>query len=421
MTEGRAEAVAIVGAGQAGGRLALALREAGFAGRVVLHGEEPWRPYERPPLSKEFLVGGDAARLPYLVEPSSWEEHRIELRLGSRVAAIDAAEPAVVLANGSRERYDRVVLATGARPRRLRVPGGDLPGVAYLRTAEDALALHARLIPGRPCVVVGGGLIGLEVASTAVQLGCRVHVLEAADRLLARVAPPPISAFVQRRHVEHGVHVELGAAVVGIDGLDRARAVLLADGRRIEADTVVVGIGATPEDTLAAAAGIDCDDGILVDEFGRTSAPNVYAVGDACRFYDPREAHHRRLEAWDHAQSQPLTVAAHIVGADRPYSPVPWCWTDQYGHNIQIFGSMHGVDRFVCRGSPDSARPSCFGLRGDRLVAAWIVDAARDRRAVRQLIDCRAVIDVERLADPAVPVAAVAAGPPAAGADQRSN
>jgi NADPH-dependent 2,4-dienoyl-CoA reductase/sulfur reductase-like enzyme len=415
--------IAIVGAGQAGGRLASALREAGYAGRVVLYGEEPLPPYERPPLSKEFLAGGRAAPIPCIAEDPHWNEQRIELRLGCRVAAIDVGAAAVVLADGGREHYDRLVLATGARPRRLQVPGGDLPGVFYLRTVADALALHECLVPGSRCVVVGGGLIGLEVAATAVQRGCEVQVLEAADRLLARVAPPPVSAFMQRRHAEHGVRIELGAAVVGIEGPDRARAVVLADGRRIAADAVVVGIGAIPEDALATAAGIACRDGILVDEFGRTSVAGVYAIGDACRFYNPRYATHQRLEAWNHAQLQPATVAAHVLGTERPYAPVPWCWTDQYGHNLQVFGSMDGVEHLVCRGAPEDARLSCFGLRGDRMVAAWLVDAARDRRPVQQLIESGAAVDAARLADARVPIAATVVPPAAAAtaaADRRS-
>lgn len=397
----------IVGAGHAAGSLARSLRDAGFDGRILLIGQEKDPPYERPPLSKELLIDGPSNDVWSLADERYWREHEIDLRLGRTVAKLDLERSHVLLDDASSERFDHLVLATGAEPRRLNVPGATRPGVYYLRTLQDAIALHGSMQPGSACCIIGGGLIGLEVAASAVQRGCEVHVIEAAERLLARVAPAPVSDYVQRLHVQHGVSIHLQTEVAMIDGDARATAVVTRAGQRIAADTIVIGIGVAPAQSLATAAGIECDDGVIVNEHGRTNVPNVYAIGDVCRFWNPRFGRRQRLETWSHAQHQPETVAGCLTGAPRAYAPVPWSWTDQFGRNIQMLGNAVDAARLVVRGSQDDEQFSCFGLSGSRLVAAWLVDRPRDRRTVQQLIESGLVVDPDKLADPQVPLAAV--------------
>lgn len=397
----------VVGAGHAAGSLAKSMRARGFDGRIVLVGREKHLPYERPPLSKELLLDGPSNDIWSLADGSFWISQEIDMRLGRTVAQLELGRSHVLLDDGSREPWDYLVLATGAEPRRLNVPGVHRQGVYYLRTLQDALAIHEGIQRGSACCVVGGGLIGLEVAASAARRGCKVHVLEAADRLLARVAPPPVSDYVRRLHELHGVQIHLQETVAMIDGDVRASSVVTRSGQRIAAETIVIGIGVTPALSLASAAGIACDDGIIVDEHCRTNVPNVYAIGDACRFWNPRVGRRQRLETWSHAQHQPEAIASFLTGAPQAYAPVPWSWTDQFGRNIQILGDATDAARLITRGSPDEAQFACFGLDGRRLVAAWLVNRPRDRRALQQLIETAALVDPEKLADSQVPLTVV--------------
>lgn len=404
--------VVVVGAGHAGGRMASCLREAGYSGSLMLVGEEDELPYERPPLSKEVLAEQAAPAKGRLMERASYDELGIELRLGCRVTAVHTRAKQVEFSDGRMLGYSHLVLATGARPRRLRIPGADLPGVHYLRTTSDALALREALRAGQRCCVIGAGLIGLEVAASAAKLGCEVRVLEYADRVLARVAPPQIGRFMQSIHETHGVRIRCGIQVRALQGSSHVEAVVGEGDERLPADVVVVGIGAEPDCDLAERAGIACDNGIVVDQFGRTNVADVFAVGDVANAWNPRYGRHQRLETWDNAQRQPETVARAICGLDDTCAPVPWAWTDQYDVNLQILDGGAPIERIVMRGSTPDRKFICFGMTGQRVMAAWFVNSGGERRPLLRLIESRACVRDADLEDVTTPLRQIAAPPP---------
>lgn len=377
--------VVIVGAGQAGGRTAQALRRLGHAGPVTLVGDEALPPYERPPLSKEVLLGrADPASLQLMQQEEGWRDIGVELRCAARAAGIDRAARRVCMDDGTALDYEHLVLATGARPRAF--PGPVEPGteLLYLRTVDDALRLAPRLAPGRRLGIVGAGFIGLELAATARTLGAEVTLVEAAPRPLARLLPAAFALEQIELHRARGVQVLLGQAVERI----APGRIDLAGGRGVDVDTIVVGIGAHPNDELAAAAGLAVRDGIVVDAAGRSSDPAIHAVGDVARHVDARAELDHRLESWRNAEDGAQAAAASILGLPPPRPPVPWFWTDQYGRNIQIAGRPDDSHRCVVLGTPDDGpRLACYLDAAARLRGAIGIDCARELRRAMKLIE----------------------------------
>ena len=391
----------IVGAGQAGGRAAEAMRAAGFAGRVVLVGEEAALPYERPPLSKAVLTGEKPAETTALFPPGFYEEKRIEVLTGTRVVAIDPAARAVKLANGNNLGCTKLLLATGGRVRTLPSAPVGMSGVFYLRTIADSLALGAALKQARHVAVIGGGFLGLEVAASARKLGCAVTLLELKPHLLDRAMAPQIARFVAEIHRRKEVELRLGASVAGLVGKAQLEAVEFADGERIAADLAVIAIGILPNLELAQAAGAAIGNGIVVDEFGRTSLPDIYAAGDVAEHPNPILGHRLRLESWQNAQNQAIAVARAMCGAAAPYAEVPWFWSDQYEFNIQMVGAPLATDAIVVRGEPASGRFICFNLAGNIVVGATAFNMGGEIRFARKLVELKAAVGPAVLTDSA--------------------
>lgn len=392
--------IVIVGAGQAGLQLAESLRKGGWTGGLVLLGEEASPPYQRPPLSKKFLAG-DFAEERLLFRPlEHYAKLGIVLRTGVRVAAIDRERRELRLADGERLAYDRLALTTGTRVRPLPVPGAGHDAVCYLRGLDDARRLKARLAEARRVVVIGGGFIGLEVAATARHGGREVHVVESQDRLMARVMPAELSDFFAALHRGHGVALHLGAQVTAVDddGGGAAR-VRLGDGEALAADLIVAGIGVLPNQELAADAGLACANGIEVDEFARTSDPDIVAAGD-CTWHRNRlfDGPHR-LESVQNAVDQAKVAAATLLGAPQAYAEVPWFWSDQFEVKLQTAGLSTGADAHVLRGTPSAAGFSVFHFAGERLLAVDSVNRPADHMLARRLLAARTPLTRSQAAD----------------------
>ena len=406
---GAERGLVVVGAGQAAAQLVSSLRSLGYEGRIRLFGEEPALPYQRPPLSKQFLSGELAAEQLALLQPAFYQDNRIEVATGSRVATIDRAARTIGLASGETLGYDKLALTTGALVRHLPVPGADLDGILTLRTSADVERIRARMAPGRRLVIVGGGYIGLEVAAVAVKQGLSVTVLEMADRVMNRVVCPEVSAFYQSEHEAAGVTLLTKARVGGFEPGDGAAVrVNCADGQAFEADLVLVGVGVRPNTALAEAAGLEVDDGILVDEFARTSDPDIVAAGDCTRHVNLAYDGRLRLESVQNAVSQGRIAAATLVGAPQAYDEVPWFWSDQYDLKLQIVGLSDGCDRTVIRGEPGQRSFAVYYLRGGIPIAVDAVNAPRDFMMGKKLIAAGGPVDPARLADPAVPLREIA-------------
>lgn len=384
--------IVIIGAGQAGVQAAEALRAGGFAGTITLLDNEPHGPYHRPPLSKAWLAGEmDAAQL-VMRAPEMLARKGITLRTDTTVTAIDRATQSVHLADGSALPYTGLVLATGATPRNLPLPGGNAPGVLALRGRDDASAIAERMAlcinQQQPVVVIGGGFIGLEVAATARKKGLTVTVLEAAPRLLGRVLAPVLSDWYAELHRSHGVQLVLGAQITAIEaGADGAVAgVRLTDGIVLPAGLVVVGIGVTANDELARAAGLDCDRGIVVDACGRTSDPQIVAAGD-CTARRLADGSLLRLESVQNATEQGKSASAALLGQDRAFTATPWFWSDQYDKKLQMAGLSTGADHWAVRGDMAAGSFSVYHFRGERLLAVDSVSATKDHLQARKLLD----------------------------------
>ncbi|GAA3552784.1 FAD-dependent oxidoreductase [Amycolatopsis ultiminotia] len=375
------ETVLVVGAGQSGFQAAASLRDKGFTGRVELIGDEPGVPYQRPPLSKGYLDGTAGDEQLRLRPEDFFAEKDIRLVPG-RVAEVDRAATRVRLEDGRRLDYDYLVLATGARNRTLPVPGADLDGVLMLRTRDDADRLRVSLEAARDVVVIGGGFIGLEFAAHA---GRPVTVVEAQDRLLARVASPEISEFFAEHHRAAGHTVLLGTGVTALHGAGRVEAVELSDGRRLPADLVVVAVGVLPETSLAEQAGLDVANGVVVDEHLCTGDPKIFAIGDCASFPCVQAGAATRLESVQNAVDQARSVAAAIAGERAPYDSLPWFWTDQTGAKLQIAGILSAADRTVVTGDREAGRFSVLSFRDDVLIAVESVNRPPDHIAARRL------------------------------------
>jgi 3-phenylpropionate/trans-cinnamate dioxygenase ferredoxin reductase subunit len=385
------------------------LRQKKFDGPVTLLAGESSFPYQRPPLSKEFLKG-EVTEEQVLLRPEGFYASRsIEVRLEASVMAIDRTRKQVALGDGSELPYDDLVLATGARVRPLPVPGADLAGVVYLRTLADAKALKPLLAAARNVVVIGGGFIGLECAAVAAALGHHTTVLEAADRLMGRVVSPVLSAYYRDLHAGHGVDVRLNAAVTELHGIDgRVRRVRCADGTDLAADLVIIGIGIVPNDDLAAAAGLTCDRGIVVDAMLRTADTNIFAVGDCAAFPHPMARALVRLESVQNAVDQGKTVAEAIGGEPKPYTAVPWFWSDQYDAHLQIAGICQGYDETVSLGDVAAGSFSVLYFRDGTLIAIDSVNRPADHVAGRKLFAAGKIVTPAQAREPGFDLKAAA-------------
>jgi 3-phenylpropionate/trans-cinnamate dioxygenase ferredoxin reductase subunit len=402
--------VVIVGAGHAGGTAAALLRQYGFEGPIVLIGEEPIAPYQRPPLSKAWLKGEANADSLALKPERFYTDQAIDLRLGVTVEAIDRAAKIVRLRGGGAVAYDDLIIATGARARRLSIPGVELSGVLELRTAADAETLKTTIGPGKRLAIIGGGYIGLEAAASARALGAEAVVIEVLPRVLARVASEPLSKFFQDYHRAHGVQFELGVGVSALEGRGgRITGVVLADGRTIACDAVLVGVGAIPNEELARAAGLDCANGIVVDLQARTSDRCIFAIGDVTNRPMPLYDRTHRLESVPNALEQAKQAASAIAGRPAPTGETPWFWSDQYDVKLQIAGLPFECDDILVRGDPSSGKFAVFHLKGGTVQAVEAVNAPPEFMAGRQLIASRRPIARDKLANPAVSMKEVAA------------
>lgn len=394
------ETILIIGAGHAGGRAAQALRAAGFAGRVVLIGEEKYPPYERPPLSKELVVTDAGLEKARLHDPAWYEQNKVELRLGAPAEAIDRAGKRVKV-GGDWLAYDKLMLTTGARVRKLPIPGADLPGVFYLRDFDDTQAIRARLKPGVRAVVIGGGFIGLETAASATKRGASVTVLEVADRLMGRAVAPEIGAWFAELHRKKGVDVRLSVRIKAIEGAGKVERVAL-DGETLAADIVVIGIGIVPNVELAAVAGLEVGNGIVVDAFGRTSDPAIWAAGDCALQPNAFLGRKLRLESYQNAQDQAMAVARNMIGEPKPYEDSLWVWSDQHDVNLQMTGAPESYDKLVTRGDPASGAFMVFYLKEGRIVAVNTVNMGREMKPAQRLMQSKKSFDPAQLADPNV-------------------
>lgn len=410
---GTGAGVVIIGAGHAGGTAAALLRQYGFDGPITLVGEEPIAPYQRPPLSKAWLKGEADADSLALKPESFYAEHGIALRLSTSATAIDRAAKTVTLADGGMLAYHTLILATGARAKRLPIPGADLAGVQVLRSAADAETLKLALGPGKRLAVVGGGYIGLEAAASGRALGAEAVVIEALPRILVRSSCQVLSDFFTRYHEAHGVSFELDAKIERFEGEGgRVTGVRLGDGRVIPCDTVVIGIGVAPNEELAKEAGLACDNGVIVDEQARTADPAIFAIGDVTHRPLPLYARSHRLESVSNALEQAKQAASAIAGRPAPPHEVTWNWSDQYDLKLQLAGVALDSDDLLVRGDPATAKFAVFHLRGQPPVirAVEAVNAPAEFMAGRQLIGQQKPIDRSKLADPTVSMKEVAAG-----------
>lgn len=394
----------IVGASLAGAKAAETLRSEGFQGRVVLFGEEALRPYERPPLSKEYLRGEKGFEHMAVHSASFYEDQGIELRTSARVVKLSPADHEVELASGERTRYDKALLATGSAPRRLAVPGADLPGVHYLRTAPDADALREAFSRGGPTVVIGAGWVGCEVAASARQLGVPVSVVELASTPLEAALGPELGAVYRDLHAEHGVVLHFGAGVEEVTGAGKAEEVRLSDGTVLAAETVVVGIGATPRTELAEAAGLQVSNGVVTDEHLATSAPDVYAAGDVASVFYPRYQAHVRLEHWAGALNQGPAAARSMLGQDAPYDETPYFYSDQYDFGMEYRGWAPAYDRVVFRGDVAARAFIAFWLSDGVPLAAMNANIWDAGEAIEALLRAAPRLEEAQLADLSVPL-----------------
>lgn len=396
---GEHERIVIAGAGHAAGQLVASLKQQDFLGQIVLAGDEPWLPYQRPPLSKKFLAGEVPAERLFLKPESFYDDPRVDVRLGTSITAIDREAKCLRVDRGDDIDYDKLVLATGSRARTLDVAGHDLEGVHYLRNIADVRDITSALGSSRHLAIIGAGYIGLEVAAVTRTLGHDVTVVEMEDRVMSRVVSPEISDFYQIEHANHGVKLRLGTRVAALCGKKRVEGIETLEGEIIPADLVVVGIGIVANTGLASAAGLTVDDGIVVDDRCRTSDPDIYAVGDCTRHPNPLYGRELRLESVHNAVEQAKTAAGNLCGKESRYAQVPWFWSDQYDLKLQIAGLSEGYDDVVIRGNPAERSFACLYLKDKRLIAADAVNAPRDFVQSKTLIADGVRISADRLAN----------------------
>jgi NADPH-dependent 2,4-dienoyl-CoA reductase/sulfur reductase-like enzyme len=393
----------IVGAGQAGRRAAETLATAAPGADIILIGAEPHPPYNRPPLSKQLLSGEMPLERMFQRAANGYAQIGVQLRMGRTVQQIDRTVQQLHIEGEPPLAYDRLVLTTGSRPRQLVLPGAE--ALCYLRALDDALALRARLQAGVRLIILGGGFIGMEVAASARRLGAEVCVLEAGERLMARALPPLISRYAEEMHRSHGVEMHFNVQLQQFEPLAGGRVrVVTAQGPQ-DGDLVLAGIGVQPNVELAAAAGLACDNGITVDEYGATADANIFAAGDVTYHFNPLLGRHLRVESWQVAQNQPPVVVRNLLGERQPYAELPWLWSDQYDCNIQLLGLFDPAYTPVLRGEPESGRFIMLGLdNGGVPRAAVVINQAREMAALRTLLARAQPLEPERVADPSLPI-----------------
>jgi 3-phenylpropionate/trans-cinnamate dioxygenase ferredoxin reductase component len=390
-------AMVILGAGQGAGQAAASFRQEGYEGDIIILGDEPFPPYQRPPLSKQYLSGEMPLERVYVRPEKFYADRHIDLRTNTRVEKIDTNARTVTTAKGDTIAYEKLLIATGSRPRKLSIAGSDLPGIHYLRTISDVDGISAAMKTARKVVIVGGGYIGLEVASVAVTNGLDVSVLEMEQRILQRVTTPEMSAYYHQLHTGRGLKILTNTTVSGFTGQDHVEQVLCGD-TRIDADLVIVGIGIIPNIELAKDAGINCENGIFVDDHCQTSVPDVYAIGDCTYHPNPILGRRLRLESVPNALEQARVAVANMCGKDKVYAAVPWFWSDQYELKLQMVGFSSDGDTQVLRGDMSKNEFAVFYLKDGAVVAVDAVNSPREFMICKQLYG--KPVDAKKLADP---------------------
>ena len=389
--------IVIIGAGHAAGQAAASLRQAKFEGPITIIGDEAHVPYQRPPLSKQYLAGTQLADKVYLRAEKFYADKDIQLMLDTRATQIDPSTKTINLDNGETIAYEKLLISTGSRPRKLSIEGSDLSGIHYLRTMDDVDGIRADVKPGANLVIVGGGYIGLEVAAVGIELGMNVHVLEMEERILQRVTTPEMSAYYHKLHTDRGVHIHTQTGVTGFSGNGSVEKVLCGD-ESFDADIVIVGIGIIPNIEIAEEAGIHCDNGIVVDDHCRTSDPDIYAAGDCTNHPNPLMNKRLRLESVPNAMDQARVSTANMLGDDKVYAAIPWFWSDQYDLKLQMVGFSADGDSQVLRGDMDTHQFAIFYLKDGKVVAADAVNSPKEFMLCKQLVGKPA--DAAKLADP---------------------
>ena len=389
--------IVIIGAGHAAGQAAASLRQAKFEGPITIIGDEAHVPYQRPPLSKQYLAGTQLADKVYLRAEKFYADKDIQLMLDTRATQIDPSTKTINLDNGETIAYEKLLISTGSRPRKLSIEGSDLSGIHYLRTMDDVDGIRADVKPGANLVIVGGGYIGLEVAAVGIELGMNVHVLEMEERILQRVTTPEMSAYYHKLHTDRGVHIHTQTGVTGFSGNGSVEKVLCGD-ESFDADIVIVGIGIIPNTEIAEEAGIHCENGIVVDDHCRTSDPDIYAAGDCTNHPNPLMNKRLRLESVPNAMDQARVSTANMLGDDKVYAAIPWFWSDQYDLKLQMVGFSADGDSQVLRGDMDTHQFAIFYLKDGKVVAADAVNSPKEFMLCKQLVGKPA--DPAKLADP---------------------
>ncbi len=396
--------IAIIGAGQAGAQAAQSLRQAGYEGRLLLIGDERQAPYQRPPLSKKYLAGELGSDRLTLLPDKFYTDNAVDCLFGTPVAHLDAAARTLTLGDGFSVTFDQALITTGSRSRALRIAGADLDGVFSLRSVSDVDRIRPHVKSGQRTIIIGGGYIGLEVAAITRSLGLEVRVIEAADRIMARTAPEIVSHTFEALHRANGVVIETGAGVNAIARNGDGKLTVTTTTGNHAADWVLIGIGGQPNIELGANAGLTIDNGIVVDEACRTSAPHIFAAGDCTNFPSARYGRRLRLESVQNAIDQAKAAALAMLDRGTPYDPVPWFWSDQYDTKLQIAGIGQGADEHVVRGDPASGAFSVAHLSTGRLIALDAINASRDYMHARRLVPSAGAVDRAALADPTTPL-----------------
>ncbi len=390
--------VVIIGAGHGAGQAAASLRQEGHEGPIIIFGDEAHIPYQRPPLSKQYLSGEQPIERVYLRPQKFYDDKDVDVRTGVRVTAIDPEGRTVTTDGGETVAWDHLIIATGSRARILNIEGSDLGGIHYLRTIGDVDAIREEMGEGKKLVIVGGGYIGLEVASVAVESGMEVHVIEMEDRILQRVTTPEMSAYYHNLHTSRGVNIHTNTGVSGFEGADGRVTAVKAGEQRFAADVVIVGIGIIPNIELAQDAGLTCDNGIVVDDHCRTSNPDIYAIGDCSNHPNPLLGRRLRLESVPNAMEQARVACANICGGDKVYASIPWFWSDQYELKLQMVGFSADGDQQVLRGDQAANQFAVFYLKDGNVVAADAVNSPKEFMMCKQMIG--KPVDAQKLADP---------------------
>ena len=394
--------IVVIGSGQAAIQTVMSLKRNEFTGSIKVIGEEDHLPYQRPPLSKDFLLEEYKPERVSLKKKEFYEENGVDLILGKRAESIDTILKEITLSDENKIRYDQLIIATGSRVRKLNVPGSDKKGIYYLRDLDDANALKQRLKKNKKMVIVGAGYIGLEVASVAVSLGVEVTVIEMANRVMSRTVDPIISSYYQKLHESHGVKIHLDNGLKAFEGGDSVNAVLCSDGLMLEADLVVIGAGVLPNQEIAIEAGLECNNGIMVNEFGETSTAHVYACGDCTNHPNKGLNTRLRLESVHNAMEQSKTVANTIMGNKEPYDQVPWFWSDQYDHKLQLVGISGDHDEVVMRGLESEQKFLLFYLKNSELIAVNAINSSKEFLICRKLVANKVKISSDVIKDQSV-------------------